>query len=346
MKTLSNNPKQGQMKLKLENLDDLWIVSTLINAGDKVSGKAFRKVSIGDSDNAKATQVKKPIYVTIEVEKVEFDSSVKVLGKVVSGPEDVPVASYQSITLNEGDEVEIQKEWLQYQLDKIKEAEKEKSNIVAVIYNREEAIFGKLEKNNFSVISKIKGDVEKKVEGQTASSNFFKTIAKELVDLNERMKPKHVIYASSHFWKNNLEEEMGDLKEKSIFAPVNDISENGFAELLTRNEIDSALQNQQAGKDAQLVEEVFEKIAKEDKVSYGEGDCMKAAELGAVEHLLCTENLIKEKRGDNSFSDLERIFTLTEKNGGTVHLISGDGEHVKRLDGIGGIGAFLRYPLN
>ncbi|MEK6816500.1 MAG: mRNA surveillance protein Pelota, partial [Nanoarchaeota archaeon] len=83
MKVVYKNFKAGDLKVQTQNLDDLWYLSNIVDENDLVSGKTFRKIKIGQEPNVKV--VKKPVFLTIQVEKVEFhkySNSLRVSGKV------------------------------------------------------------------------------------------------------------------------------------------------------------------------------------------------------------------------------------------------------------------------
>ena len=46
MKILKRNLKKGEIKLRIENLDDLWYLSQIIDSNDLVSGSTLRKIKI------------------------------------------------------------------------------------------------------------------------------------------------------------------------------------------------------------------------------------------------------------------------------------------------------------
>ena len=73
MKILSSDFKKGNVSLHIEDLDDLWQLSHIIDPGDLVKAKTTRKVKIGNSENAKVT--KKTLTLTIEAEVANESSS-------------------------------------------------------------------------------------------------------------------------------------------------------------------------------------------------------------------------------------------------------------------------------
>ena len=46
MDIIKKDFKKGTVKLKINNLEDIWYLSHLIDAGDFVKGKATRKIKI------------------------------------------------------------------------------------------------------------------------------------------------------------------------------------------------------------------------------------------------------------------------------------------------------------
>ena len=167
MKLIQDNIKKGSAKVKIETTDDLWYLSNLIDTGDLIKGKTLRKIKTTTKEERSGKVTKKPVFMEIKVEKVDFSksaSTLKVLGPITQGPEDIPKGTHHSFNLEENTIFTIIKEqWLQYQIEKIKEACQETtSNILICVLDREEAIFATLKKYGFSILSHLKGTVAKK----------------------------------------------------------------------------------------------------------------------------------------------------------------------------------------
>ena len=109
MKILKKDLKHGKIVVGVQNLDDLWHLSQVIDKGDFVSGKTTRKIRKGEKEEA----AKQTLFLVIEAKEVEFkDKSLRVSGKTVEEKEEVPKGSYHTITLEEGSSVGIVKEKL------------------------------------------------------------------------------------------------------------------------------------------------------------------------------------------------------------------------------------------
>lgn len=348
MKILSENQSQGEIKVLPEHLEDLWCLQTILTKGDLITGTAIRKITLGDKSSENTKTIKKPITVTISAEKILFSESyLKIQGIIQSGPDDIPKGSHQSINVEPQTAILIKKNWLGYQEEKLKEAvNSPKTEILACIFDREQAIFARLINNSFVPFLTLQGNVEKKGDVQNKTEDFFETISQQILELNNKYSPNTILCGSSHFWKENLNKKIDSaISKKIVFTTIGDVNQSAFSELLSRTEVKSALSNVRASQDAEIVEELFAAIGKEKNIAYGITDVSEAALLGAIERVLCSEKLIKKTREEDTFDQIERIFSETDKNRGKVIFLSGESDATKKLDGLGGIAAFLRFPI-
>ena len=103
MKQIHINLKKGEVKLRIENMDDIWCLSHIIEPKDLVRGKTVRKIKIGESDQRKVNIIKKTIFIEIRVESVEFheySSVLRVSGVITQGPETYKKALTTHLTLS------------------------------------------------------------------------------------------------------------------------------------------------------------------------------------------------------------------------------------------------------
>ena len=123
MNILKKDIKKGIVKLRVENLDDLWYLSYLLDKGNFVKGQTQRKIKVGDNQTK---QIKKTVFLKIQVDKIEFHKYSDVLrisGTIAEGPEDIPRGSYHTINAEVNAIITIEKEkFLKYQLEKLEEA--------------------------------------------------------------------------------------------------------------------------------------------------------------------------------------------------------------------------------
>ena len=94
----------------------------------------------------------------------------------------------------------------------------------------------------------------------------------------------------------------------------------------------------------ELVGEVLKRLGKgENNITYGLKEVEKAAIYGAVDHLLVLDKLLvnPEER-----EKIEKIIKLVKSNGGRVTIMSSLHDSGKTVEGLSGIIALLRFPIN
>ncbi len=350
MKIIHKNLKNGEIKLKAENLDDLWYLSSIVEPQDLVSGKTVRKIKLGGEEERKVTAFKKEIFLEIRVENVEFhkySNSLRISGTVVQGPEDVPKASYHTFNIEPGSIIKIvKKEWLRLHLDRIEAASVSPPKILVCIFDREEAHFYLLRRQGYEKVLELKGEVEKKFM-KTASKDFYPQIIKALQEYNKRYKLDKIIIATPAFWKEYLMKELTDqeLKEKIVTATVSSADKTAINEMMKRPELENVLKQDRIAKEEALVSQLLEQIGKDNLAEYGLKNVEEAVNAGAVEKLLLTDFFIQKARQESNYAQIEILLKLTESMKGIVFIISSENQPGISLDGIGGIGAILRYKI-
>lgn len=351
MKLLHSDLKKGEVKVLAQSMDDLWYLSTIIEPKDIVKGKTLRKIKIGSEEARESA--KKAVFMKLEVEKVEFSKTtniLRVLGVIKEAPEDVPLGSHHTFNIDDNTSITIVKEqWLKYQIEKIKEAcSEKKSSLIICVHDREEAYFALLKKYGYEILVHIEGDVKKKREESTKKENFYATIINKLAEYAERYEAKQVILASPSFFKEDLMKELKDdeLRQKIVLATCSSATKNGIEEVIKRPEVRESLKLERAAKEMNKVEELLAEIAKSNLAVYGLKETESASLIGAVKELLVTDSFIRKSRDENFYNIVDNMMKTVDKAKGEITIISSEHDGGKKLDGLGGIGAILRFKLN
>ncbi len=346
MRILKQDFKNGEVSIRADTLDDLWYLNSIIEKGDLISGATERKVKL----NEEGKSAKKNFYVEIKVEKTEYgkgSNELRINGLITQGPEDIPKGIHQVIEVREGTDIKIRKEgWLAYQKEKIKEAsENKRLNILVAVFDREEALFALLKRYGYEIILEIQGDVQKKADVAKKDNKFFADIADNLKELSERHSIHKIILASPAFWKEYVLKLIKDkgLSSKIVQATCSSVGKNGIEEVLKRDEVKTALLEDRMSQEFKLVEQLLAEVAKEGLAAYGKKEATEAVNSGNIKFLLVTDSFIRKNREEGNFSEVDNLLKNTEKNGGEIRIISSEHEGGRRLDGLGGIGAILRY---
>ncbi|MBN1157590.1 mRNA surveillance protein pelota [Candidatus Woesearchaeota archaeon] len=348
MKIIHQDLRKGIVKTKAENLDDLWYLSHIIDKGDLISGKAERKIQLA-SDSEKSNQVKKTVFVKIKAEKLDLEKdTLRINGTIEEGQEDVPKGSHQTIEVRQETIISIEKEkWLGFQIEKLKQAQVERSSILMCVHDREEAYFALLKRSNYQLLAHMKGDVDKKGDDTKKKGDFYSEIIEQIREYKTRYKASSIIVASPAFFKEDLFKQIKDELGQSItLATCSSVSESSFDELMKREETRNVLKQDIVAKETVLVEEFFTNISKSDLAVYGVEETEKAVQAGAAEKLLVTDFMIYKSRESGNYERIDKLMRAVESMKGKVNIISSEHDAGKRLDGIGGIGAILRYKMN
>ena len=347
MKLISKDYRKGILKAKIESQDDFWSLTYVIEKGDILKGFTFRKIKLGDGERAEV--IKKPAVLSVAIDGVEFrESGLRVSGKITEAPEDIPLGSHHTINLELNSEFTLQKEsFLKYQIDKIEEAAKDtKQKILVCCHDREEAVFALLKKYGYDVLSEQKGDVQKKADIKSDTKDFFHQIAVSLKDYDTRYSFSHIIVASPGFWRDYVQKHIPkELSGKVVYATCSSVGETGINEVIRRPEVKEVLRQEKFASEMKQVDELMTEISKNEKGEYGLDHVREAVDAGAVSKVLITDKLIRQNREESTFENLEKIMRTVEAMDGEVHIISSEHEGGKKLDGLGGIGALLRYKV-
>ncbi len=346
MKIIHQDLKHGEVKIKVDNAQDVWCLSTIIEPGDFVSGMTERKIKLGGSED-KSKISKRIVHLKIAVEKIDHDHTLRVSGKIVDAPDDIPKGDYHTFDLSDGAVVTIEKEyWTKYVLKKLDEAVNSKiENILIVAFDREEAIFALLKSQGYEVLPSMKGDVSKK-DMEEKKTNFYNEIYKQILDYNQKYGFDSIVVASPAFWKEYLLKEIKDdaLRKKIVLATCSSIDDGTINEILRRPELKTVLDKDKSTRELKLIEELLGQISKDNAV-YGVREVNEKIMSGNVSTLIISENLILRMRRENKYAVLEETMIAAESLSAEIRIISGE-EAMKKLDGLTGVAALLRYKEN
>ncbi|MCX8182212.1 MAG: mRNA surveillance protein pelota [Candidatus Methanomethyliaceae archaeon] len=357
MNVLEKDLERKIFEVEVEDREDLWHLYNIIDIGDTVCGQTFREVRVSRGDGSEERGGRRKVYLCIEVEDLYFQSfteSLRIRGKVVSGPEDMHIqGQYHTFSLKERDRIKISKKvWLSFHEERLKAAQKKEHPraLVVTIDDQEAEIFLVKEysmERLFNIQSHVSGKYFEFGGRSAEKSRYLSKVAEELGRLAEKEKA-FVIVGGPGFTKSEL---LSILKEK--FKNINAVEENassigpsGAREILRRGAIHRILQNSLLIRDSELVEEFLFRLAnKPSLVAYGIKEVKEAVERGAVESLLVSGRLMKNVAPEER-SMLEEMCKKTEEYGGKVYFIGAEHEKGLQLFNLGGIAALLRFSIS
>ena len=86
------------------------------------------------------------------------------------------------------------------------------------------------------------------------------------------------------------------------------------------------------------MDEVFLRISRNGAVAYGDAEVRDAVDFGAAETVIISDSRLRDGSLSRTIEDAERL-------GASVVVLSSEFEPGKRLEGLGGSAALLRYKI-
>ncbi len=336
-----------ESKIKIEELDDLWYLKSVLERGDEVSGSSYRRIK--DETKTRADKGQRiRVFLGVRLEDMEFHEHAKTLR--VTGPlthsrdPNVALGSYHTLEIAVGDTVTVKKQWRRWQLDRLREAVKNsKVGLVLIVSVEEgEADFGVLRRFGIDYTVRITKTIEGKEleEGYTASTiDFYDMVSKKITEFMKKEGVSAVIICGPGFAKEKVLALLKDGKVEGVFLePSGCGGRAGIQEVLKRGAVEKIVEESKVSLETRLVEELFGRIAKEDRAAYGPGEVEKAAGLGAVEKLLVTYTYLQRHNPDHLIESVKR-------QRGEILVVSPEHDAGERLNAIGGVAALLRFPI-
>lgn len=347
MRILKEIPEKNIIKVMPENLDDLWHLSHIISKYNVVFAVTERRVE-NKGDKLRADrEAKKKVFLGIKAEKINFHEDtnrLRVSGKIIHAPDDVPIGSYHTIDMEPFTEVSIQKNWKKWDLERLKDAENssKKPKVVVVIMDDSEADIFLVREYGIKEMVSIKSGVSKRLDykqNEQAKLNYYHEIVNAISEFEGK-----ILVAGPGFGKNNfqkyLSEKHKDLVPRVVVESTNHTGRLGLSEILKSGIIDRIYGEARVSKETQLVNKLLEEISKKGLASYGIEDVKNAMNYSAIETLLVTDEFIRKNR-----RAVEDLMNSVENIGGKVIIISTEHDAGKQLKALGGVGALLRFPI-
>lgn len=337
-----------ETKIKIETLDDLWYIKSVLDVGDEIRGVSYRRVK--DETKARSDKGERVrVYLGIILENIMFHRharSLRLTGPIIeSSDPQISKGSYHTIEVKVHDTISVRKVWKRWQLDRLKEAEESSQEGLVLLVSIEEgeAEFAVLRRfgvdYTLTIATTISGKEEEK-DYLSTTREFYADVARKIIETRAREGITSTILCGPGFAKEKVLKILNEKRIKDLFVePSGCGGRPGIQEVLKRGAVEKVLGENKAAVETRLVEEVFSRIAKDSPAIYGSVEVQNAAKIGAVETLLLTYTYLQKHNPD-------RLIETVKQHRGEVHVVSPDHDAGERLDAIGGIAALLRFPVS
>ncbi|MCW3134191.1 MAG: mRNA surveillance protein pelota [Methanophagales archaeon] len=364
IKARGEKGKVGEVSLIPESLDDLWHLKHVIEAGDLVYSLTHRRMEEATDKIRPDKTEKKTVRLGIRAESVEFHKSsrrLRIKGVIERGL-DTELGSYHTFNIEPGMELSIVKTWKEHQLKRLREAEKAVASpdVIVVTIEEGEAVVGIVRQYGVDELFSIrygsgKGMDTGKREG--SKKDFFYALLNQLKNSFLSTDAEAVIIAGPGFVKNDffsfLKEKDAKLAKITRMEQASSIGMSGFIEVLKRGAVERLKREERLTREVKLLDRLMEEISKEKdgKAVYGKEEVRNALRYGAIETLLVSDEKlmvsgIRERENEEERIEIESILKDAERAKGNVVVFSTEFEPGKRLNGLGGIAAILRFKVS
>ncbi len=346
MRVLHRDPKGQELRLVPETLDDLWHLSHLVDKGDRVTAWTWRTKEQKEDRVRSEKAPKARVELTIQVEEVEFAEfadRLRIRGPIAAGAEDA--GAYHTLTFEADGKSDLkvfkERGFRPHHQDRLQEAiTAAKRPLVTILcIDDEEATIAVLRQYGVQLHAVIKGPSGGKMfrTDESRDQYFGETLA-SLKRARPEGSPLVIVgpgFIREHFIAFVRARESTWLSQ-FVTEGTGQSGMVGVQEALKRGIVERIQKDQQVAADTVLVEQIFAEIARDGEVGYGVVDVERLLNLGAVKLLVVSDELLRTPVGE-SLLDLAR--SINAKS----HVVATTHEAGKKLQGLGGAAALLRY---
>ena len=356
MKIIARKLKKSQLVLVVETLDDLWALYNVLVVGDQIEGKTSRRIIATERDDDKGER--RMVYLKIIVEQIEFhefSNRLRAKGKIIEGPDDVTLNSYHTFNIEENTVIGITKdEWTKPVIKIIEDAVHRKivQKVLVVAIDSGSATFAEIgdyyQKTSMNIEENIPGKRYGDVKDSVNARNmFFADVLKGMETMNKDAPYSKIVitgpgFTREHFMEYCLNKDPS-LKPLLITESSSTATVSGIRELLKKQTIQAFLKDARIMQESALIEEFFARLGKDSGLAaYGLKEIQKAAEMGAIEDLLVTDQVMRKINSEKDQTILSLLKTV-EAARGKVMMVSTLHDAGRQVQGMGGIVALLRF---
>lgn len=326
-------------ELRIESLEDLWILSQFIVPNDRVFATTERKVKIGEK------QIKKVLFIDLNVVKTSFENDIlRLNGEILNETEFTSIGQSHSLNFNINDKIKIEKKSLlkfeKQMLDRAVNSKKTKN--LLVLLDKDDLIVSEFTDFNFSVLFEKHGLGSKKGYSNL-TINEEEEKYKIIEDYLKRDYSNIIFSGPGHFKDKLIKYVQDKINIKILNYSFTDVNTSSVSRVIKGVNNSGILQDSSLTHENEFISKLLENINRGNKFCYGLKNTMQAIDLGSVEVLLISTKLINESRENGSYNELNEMMKLVEQLNGDLIIVNSKNESGKVLDGLGSIAAILRY---
>ncbi|PSP19779.1 mRNA surveillance protein pelota [Halobacteriales archaeon QH_10_67_13] len=353
MRIADREPVEGggeRLTLVPESVDDLWHLSHIIEPDDRIAGDTERRIQRTDDRLRDTGGEREHIWAELSVTDTEFArfaNRLRVGGTIEACSREDQLGNHHTINVEQHDEIELEKRLKPDQRDRLESAvEAAEAPDVAIATVEEGQAY-------VHTVAQHAAEQRARLTGPTGKGEYARDrseLFEELRAVLERLEADAVVLAGPGFTKgdalDHITEAAPDLAATITTVDTAGVGDRGVHEVLKRGAVEEIQRETRIAREAELIDELTDRIAEGTEVAYGPESVATAAEYGAIEHLLVVDERLRQERREGDWAiDVDAVIEQTEQKGGEVTVFSGEFAPGQQLANLGGIGALLRYRL-
>eukprot|EP00803_Ostreobium_quekettii_P008925 evm.model.scf_865.6 EVM.evm.TU.scf_865.6 scf_865:57648-61269(+) len=369
MKVVSRNFSKGGegfVKLIPEHEEDMWHVYNLVRVGDSLTANSMRKVSRESGKGSETETVR--VKLTVKVESVEFDADggeIRARGKNVAENEHVRLGAYHTLVLAPNRQFSLCKEnWDTMDIDRLKQASDPSATADLAVLLITEGLAQLWLVGGSTTVQRARIEVRlprkrgPAIAGYDKSwESFLEKVFRAVIQHVNFEVVRCLVIAGPGFskegFKQYLEREsvkqgikpLMDNRDRVLLAPASSAYKHSLQEVLTTQGIVEQIKDTAAVAEVKALEEFHQTLADDSaRAFYGPTHVLAAAEMGAIDALLISDNLFRSSDAVERQKYVKVVEDVRE-TGGKAFIFSAAHVSGEQLSQLSGIAAILRYPL-
>lgn len=359
MRILRVDAIEKQLRVEPQSLEDLWLLSKLIEVGDRVEGRSWRTWRPPGREGRAGAVEKKPVKLLVEVEQVEFAEAVnklRVTGIIRAGhPEEyVALGEHHTLDLELRNAVTITKNDITpYHRKILEEAQKRAKHIHAfiVVMDEKKATAARLTMRGIDFLFELDNEADKRLP-EARFEELQKKYYAELLAALERSEAPRVVVAGPGFaaedFKKYVSRKKPELLEKVSFEHCSTAERSGITELLKQGLLQRLVGELKLEEEFKALEEFKMHLGRGDGLAlYGWKDVPGAVDARAAHTIMVLDELLRqgdEKEG-HSRQEASDLVSRAEAGGAKLIIFEGADEAGREFKGFK-LAVLLRYRLS
>ncbi|CAM9487969.1 unnamed protein product [Chrysoparadoxa australica] len=344
----------------------MWHTYNLVTKGDRVTTSTNRKV-VSESSTGSVTSKRVRLNLTIQVEKVDFDSDsclLRLSGKSIKENAYVRVGAYHTADLELNQTFSIEKDcWDAIHLERIEAASDpvKLADVAAVVMTTGLAHVCLVSSHMTVTKARIEINIPRRRPGSSdhkkAIEKFFEAVYQNILRHVSFTKIKCVLLGSPGYVKDDFWEYMNQAsvrrddralienKGKFVLCHANSGHKRAVEELFAQPGVAARLADTKAAAEVKALEGFFKMFKTDpDRAFYGYNHVKRANDSCAIDTLLVTDGLFRSTDLPTRKRYVELV-ELARNNGAKLFIFSTAHVSGEQLQQFSGIAAVLRFPM-